>query len=179
MWVFTNKGFISAVAHRTKRDHLLVRARRLDHLQAIFPGVEIRQTNNADYKYRVVIHRDHLAATLMTEVANMAYDNFKNSIVDHEYHDACSTVWRVMHKLQPGSYMPELPDMLEDTPPEGDMACPDCGIAGHISKGVLDEVCTFCGSSWQAKRAADPDSYDYDFGDPGKYEDDDQLPSMN
>lgn len=182
MWVFTNIGFISAVAHRTKRDHLMVRARRLEHLQAIFPGIEVHQTNNADYKYRVVIHRDLLAAVINKEIDGMQYDNFKNSISDHAYHDACSQVWRVMHALQPGSYMPPLPDLFEEAPPEGDKACPGCGIAGHFKTEYsgADEravvVCTFCGESWEIpppEIAGDA----YSFGDPDKYQDDDHLPS--
>lgn len=180
MWVFTNKGFISAVAHRTKRGHLMVRARRLDHLQAIFPGIEVHQTNNADYKYRVTIHRDLLAAVMNKEIDGMQYDNFKNSISDHSYHDACSQVWRVMHALQPGSYMPPLPDMFDDPPPEGDMACPECGIVGHIKKSALSDVCTFCGALWEETDVdAEPTSNDdaYSFGDPDKYQDDDHLPS--
>ena len=31
------------------------------------------------------------------------YDNFKRAIPDAEYHDACTEVWGVMHKLQPGN----------------------------------------------------------------------------
>ena len=118
MWIFTNKGFISAVQHRDKPQHLMVRARRLDHLKAIFPGEQVTQTENADYRYRVTVHRALFHLAVGREIAALDYDNFKNSIPDHEYHDACSSVWSVMHQLQPGSYMPrdEEPDDLFGIP---------------------------------------------------------------
>jgi len=104
MWIFTNQGFISAVAHRDKPDYLLVRARRREHLEAIFPGYEISQTEQADYRYRILVSREHFAQAVAEEARAIDYPNFKNSIADHEYHDACSGVWSVMHRLQPGSY---------------------------------------------------------------------------
>lgn len=107
MWIFTNQGFISAVQHRDKPQHLMVRARRLEHLRAIFPGEEVTQTENADYRYRVTVHTIDFKKALCAQVDVLEYDNFKRSIPDHEYHDACSQVWGVMHRLQPGSWMPE------------------------------------------------------------------------
>lgn len=115
MWVFTSKGFISAVAHRDKPDHLMVRARRLEHLQAILPGQEVQQIASSDYKYRVTVSKDTFAGLMFQEITRLTYDNFKNSIPDAEYHDACSQVWRTMHTLQPGSHMPKYhADMFAD-----------------------------------------------------------------
>jgi hypothetical protein len=104
MWIFTNKGFISAVAHRDKPGLLLVRARRREHLHAALPGFEIQETPHADYRYRTEVPATLLAGLLYDQVAAIDYDNFKNSIADHAYHDACSSVWSVMHRTQPGSY---------------------------------------------------------------------------
>jgi|GEM_PF-563507 len=142
MWVFTSKGFISAVAHRDKPEHLMVRARRLEHLQAIFPGTEIQQIASSDYKYRITVSKDTFAAVMFQEIKRLTYDNFKNSIPDAEYHDACGQVWRTMHTLQPGSHMPAYHADLPDSEP----------VEGHDD-------------AWDG-----PDPWPT-FGDPDKYND--------
>ncbi|WP_066017807.1 hypothetical protein [Endozoicomonas atrinae] len=37
---------------------------------------------------------------LEDQLETMQYDNFKNSIEDHDYHTACSKVWSVMYRYQ-------------------------------------------------------------------------------
>lgn len=103
MWVFTSQGFISAVKHRDKANTLLVRARRAEHLDALLPGYPVTQSEKADYRYRCEVPRHALADILVDQVKAIEYDNFKNSIADNEYQDACSGVWAVMHRMQPGS----------------------------------------------------------------------------
>lgn len=129
MWIFTSRGFISAVAHRDKPGHLMIRARRMGHLHALFPGEEITQTSNADYRYRITVPRVALMQMMEDQLQALTYDNFKNSIDDHAYHDACTEVWTAMHRLQPGSYMPPADDdgnaWLEDEEPK---RCPSCRI---------------------------------------------------
>jgi hypothetical protein len=104
MWIFTRNGFISIVEHREDSELLLVRARRHQHLKAILPGYQVHETPHADYRYRVEVEKEHLSKVLAEAVLNIEYDNFKNSIEDHWYHDACTGVWTVMHRIQPGSY---------------------------------------------------------------------------
>lgn len=119
MWIFTNRGFISAVQHRDDKDLLMVRARRLDHLKALFPGIEIIEMQSADYRYRVTVKRDVFSAVVLREIEQqLTYDNFKNSIADHSYHDACSSVWSVMMRLQPGRSYPQdlTDDLFEEVP---------------------------------------------------------------
>lgn len=106
MWVFTSNGFISAVRHREQPDSLMIRARDQDHLKALFPGEAISQTENADYRYRITISQGAFSQFMLSQIENLQYDNFKNSIADHQYHDACSRVWGVMHSTQEGSYYP-------------------------------------------------------------------------
>lgn len=103
MWIFTSQGFISAVQHRDKPDTLIVRARRAEHLEDIVPGSTVRQDENADYRYRCEVKREGFKLLIADYIDDLDYDNFKNSIADHEYHDACTGVWTVMHRLQPGS----------------------------------------------------------------------------
>jgi hypothetical protein len=103
MWLFTTEGFVSAVAHRDQPGKLLVRARRSEHLRAIFGDVTVECTPHADYRFRAVISRAQWLAKVLAQAAMIDYDNFKAAIPDAEYHDACSEVWGTMHKLQPGS----------------------------------------------------------------------------
>ena len=96
MWLFVSGGFLSIVAHRTLPDSLLVRARNPDHICEMFPEVEITYMRNADYPYRVVLNRIMVHEAIVEYLQTMVYDNFKASIDDFEYHDACLDIWRTM-----------------------------------------------------------------------------------
>jgi len=90
MWIFTNEGFIS------------VRARRREHLQSFALGFwhRIREDEHADYKYRISIKRDKFISILINKLMDMDYTNFKDSIDEEVYHDACMDVWwTMMHHL--------------------------------------------------------------------------------
>ena len=91
MWVFSDIGFFSVVAHRDIGGHYLVRARDREHLEALldehwprlWPIPSIQDTPYADYGVRITVSReqlDHLAARL---VEGIDYDNFK-SFVERE-----------------------------------------------------------------------------------------------
>jgi len=105
MWIFTNEGMISVVQHRDQADKFMIRARRSEHLEAIFPNEQIYRTDAADYRFRVIVDRGTAVAVVANKMFEIRYDNFKNSIRDAEYHDACSSVWGVMLRMQstPGS----------------------------------------------------------------------------
>lgn len=100
MWIFTTKGFISAVAWQGCKRTLCVRARNVDHLRDLFPGKEILVNQAADYRYRCRIERKYFQAAIDAEIKNLDYTNFKKQIYDHRYHDACMDVWHAMHRLQ-------------------------------------------------------------------------------
>lgn len=100
MWIFTTKGFISAVAWRGCKRTLCVRARNVDHLRDLFPGKEIIVNQQADYRYRCRVERKFFQAVIDSEIKLIEYHNFKNQIHDHRYHDACMDVWSAMHRLQ-------------------------------------------------------------------------------
>jgi hypothetical protein len=168
----------------------MVRARRREHLQAIFPGEPIRETQASDYKFRVQVSKEELTQAISREIAErLTYDNFKNSIEDHTYHDACSEVWRVMHRLQPGSWMPARPyyqsdifDTYEGEPPPWDddlLTCPGCSgyrFESYITEGDQERLrCEDCGTDYTEEE--EPNSTAWDFGNPDKYDDDDRLPS--
>ncbi len=108
MWICLNNAFISAVQHRCKPNHLMVRARRREHLDAVFPGAEIIETPTADYCWRVEVTKNAFKKAVNNSIDSIDYDNLKNSVEDHDLHEAYSQVWGVMHRLQ---YIDELQDI--------------------------------------------------------------------
>jgi hypothetical protein len=151
MWLFTSKGFISAVKHRNKAGHFMVRARVAEHLRAIFPGEEVQEIASSDYKYRITVDSVALKRVMLEQIDSIRYDNFKDSIPDHKYHDACSRVWREMHKIQPGSpYADRITNEVNDqdymqrriddlTNDEETTRCDQCDI--ELPQG---EICLDC-----------------------------------
>ena len=98
MWLFTSQGFISVVADKDNPEtgNLLVRARDRNHLSDLFPNAEIFCKTPSDYKWRAWVLRDEVSSLLQSQIDNLNYTNFKNSIPDNKYHDACLDVWNVM-----------------------------------------------------------------------------------
>ena len=96
MWLYVSDGFLSIVAHRDKPEHLLVRARHPDHINALFPEADVTYLPSADYPFRAVLHRMVVEGAVGRYITQMSYDNFKNSVTDNEYHDTCVSVWHTM-----------------------------------------------------------------------------------
>lgn len=108
MWIFTNKGFISAVQHREKPDLLIVRARKREDLLDLFPEITeqggIQETPDADYRWRVEMTPVYLSRAIQKEIQGIDYDNFKDSIPAKriELREFCSHVWRLACNYQGG-----------------------------------------------------------------------------
>jgi len=112
MWIFLNRGFFSLVKPAEKDplakrvgldklgDYLLVRARRKGDIERVFPGFPVMVDKKRDYHYRALVGRAAIEIVLGNEVRRLSYDNFKNSIKDDDYHDACSGVWTEMYVYQ-------------------------------------------------------------------------------
>lgn len=96
MWVFLNDSFLSIVAHRTKPDKLLVRARIKGDIEAAFPGAKVKVTPDADYRYRAEVLRSEVARVLVERVESIRYDNFKATVRDEHRHAAYLRVWSAM-----------------------------------------------------------------------------------
>lgn len=113
MWLFTQDGFISIVAHRRKHDVALVRARDAESLLPLVtysdsPDLpnEITRTPDADYPYRLEITWRQLSKYLVDQVYNITYDNFKNQVHDTRGDDFAAPlhkVWSVMHEVEDSS----------------------------------------------------------------------------
>ena len=99
MWLFASKGFLSIVAHRYKPEYLLVRARKMSHLKALFPNADHYSDPDADYPHRAVIHRSIIANMFLDYIMNLKYDNFKSSVYESDYLHACHDVWSLMDKF--------------------------------------------------------------------------------
>lgn len=108
MWVFTKLGFISVVKHAQKKGWLLVRARRRDHLQAILKSagisLMIKETPDADYRFRVELKPGELENVLIAAIDGIDYTNFKAEVdsgSDHKYGQVLHRIWSAALPLQP------------------------------------------------------------------------------
>ena len=95
MWIFTQKGFLSVVAHNTKPDILIVRSRFKGHIEKIFGAVGVLEDCGSDYRYRVELSQREVSKTIAKMVSEIKYDNFKNSLdfYDERYMDCCLDVY--------------------------------------------------------------------------------------
>lgn len=119
MWIFTSNGFVSAVAHRTKPNHLMVRARAKEHIAWLAErvGAQPEHTPDADYEWRVTVTRETFEGFVLEQIKAIDYDNFKNSISTNaakrtqegldvdadlvgDYRYACGEVWQAMWSFQ-------------------------------------------------------------------------------
>ena len=101
MWIMTNRGFISCVAHRDRPECLLVRARCRGHLEAIFGNsLRVHCTPDGDYRYRAAVPRGMVASVVAGQLAAVDYDNFKASVPDRGLHDVYLEVWESMYAYQ-------------------------------------------------------------------------------
>lgn len=108
MWVFTESGYLSIVAHTEWRDKLLVRARVRRDLEIFLqragvPLDEICSTPEADYGFRAVVDRCVVARTMAELIGTIQYPNFKGRIQQTQgqarlrtYHE----IWEVLHDLE-------------------------------------------------------------------------------
>jgi hypothetical protein len=103
MWVFTDKGFVSIVEHREDPETLVVRSRFAGHIRNLFPGAKVIKTPDADYLYRAFLPRQAVKEKLAESVQDIDYPNFKNSIDESPYHEACKDVWSALYRHQRGT----------------------------------------------------------------------------
>lgn len=125
MWLMTNRGFYSIVEKPwDKADQTLtVRARTREDIEAfivMIPGVLrapelarkekaaegsdiIEEDPQADYRWRIRLHRSAVKAVMLAHLEAIDYDNFKSSVAEKglaEHATAYHGVWSVMNRLQ-------------------------------------------------------------------------------
>ena len=101
MWLMTPTSFLSIVHKDCGPDELLVRARVPGHIEAVFPDALVTESPSNDYLFRAVVSRAVVAKALTDQAMNLDYDNYKNSVRNHRFHDALARIWSVMASLQP------------------------------------------------------------------------------
>lgn len=107
MWIFTDIGFFSVVAHRDTSGALLVRARSRRDLEALqerhLPDMEIIENAGTDYRFRAIVARDEWEHAAAAMTAGIDYPNFKSAVAERQGHDRARVyhkVWSVMLGLQ-------------------------------------------------------------------------------
>ncbi len=80
MWIASTNGFISIVQHWDQKDTLLVRARVVNDLHALFDSSRILETKDADYRYRAMVKKQEMAIILIKMIKTIDYHNFKNEV---------------------------------------------------------------------------------------------------
>lgn len=104
MWVVTNKGFASIVAHRTEKNVFIIRARNPEVFGDFFNKKEIVSTTDSDYRFRVFASKGKMHRFLSYCAEQVDYDNFKNSIKDKDVKDMAMKIWNAAYTLQTNRY---------------------------------------------------------------------------
>jgi hypothetical protein len=100
MWMFTQSGFFSIVAHRDDPDILIVKARVKGDIEAYWPQAKVFETPEADYLYRAYMSKDVVAERVGKIVANVDYDSYKGHITDKRRGSWYLAVWNAMAHMQ-------------------------------------------------------------------------------
>jgi len=118
MWVFLNNSFLSIVSFKSpdldKLDHLLVRSRVSGDIEAFLSSAKsesakawvkanvVFQDSSADYHYRLIAPKWLVSECLTARVGEIEYPNFKDSVEDHQRHEAYTSVWSAMFRSYGG-----------------------------------------------------------------------------
>ena len=102
MWLFTTKGFLSAVQHNSKPDYYQIKSRVSKPLGDYWPEHEIQVIDWADYRFRIdVLKKD--ASSVITEILeSIDYTSFKNNCEGfvNRFQQRCESVKRVSVDFQ-------------------------------------------------------------------------------
>ena len=104
MWLMTTHGFFSVVQHNKKEHLFIIRARKREHLANLkkafrnkLSKVKIYRSREADYEFRIFLHRDVALYVFARLIAAIDYANFKNEVKavrgPGEYTDFLTSVW--------------------------------------------------------------------------------------
>ena len=104
MWLFTEKGFYSAVQHDEDEEIIVVRSRLRGDMENILPllgNPTILVNAGTDYAFRVYVPRTVWSKAVETMTNEIDYTNFKNAVHDGTSRDAAyMRVWSAMASLQ-------------------------------------------------------------------------------
>jgi len=102
MWIKTNTSFVSIVQHRDDPDVLLVRGRFKGDAARFMglPASEEIETPSADYRFRVIVSREHVGRRLAVALKGVDYPNFKDSIRTAWRKSVASRIWSILFHAQ-------------------------------------------------------------------------------
>lgn len=100
MWICFNDGFISAVQDWHNPHKLMVRSRRYEILETLFPDEDIQIGGGSDYKYRVFVEKEKVAEIVKNRLLDVNYGNFKNSVKDNDLHTLYARFWHDHYDYQ-------------------------------------------------------------------------------
>jgi hypothetical protein len=115
MWIYTSKAMVSIVQHNAKPNHVLVRARKQDHIVhflATIPGLDYFYLEQGDYQWRALINKIDLDRLVMHHLTEIEYFDFKGSIpkTDPDYYKACFAGWQAMNDFGKGTSLSDEPE---------------------------------------------------------------------
>jgi hypothetical protein len=101
MWIFTETGFVSAVANIDDDASLVVRSRDRQSLESLaaLDGDQIIVGAGSDYPYRLLCTRTVFTTWLASQVSALDYPNFKSRVHDTRgdtWASALLDVWSAM-----------------------------------------------------------------------------------
>jgi hypothetical protein len=100
MWICFNDGFVSVVNDKLGIDDLVVRSRRREILETLFPNKSITELYVSDYKYRIYCSKKEMQKVLIQRIENIDYSNFKSSVVDEDLHNLYNSMWFLHYRYQ-------------------------------------------------------------------------------
>ncbi len=130
MWLFTKFGFVSVVEDVVDSNLLLVRARTyrdilllLAYMPRHLDASDIRETKDADYRYRMFVTRSDFKEALVGIVDGIDYPNFKDAVARTDVPRArlYEKVWRLLRSeiqrtyIKVGDKLTNVVDFMRET----------------------------------------------------------------
>ena len=100
MWICFNDGFVSVVKDKLNIDELVVRSRRKEILEQLFPGNKITTLTVSDYKYRTYCSKENWSKIMIDRIEDIEYTNFKDSTTDKDLHTLYADMWMTHYQYQ-------------------------------------------------------------------------------
>jgi hypothetical protein len=105
MWIVTNNSYLSIVENRNDSTQFVVRARIRGDLENFFgPDVDVIETENSDYRFRVFIDKAVVKSRMIDNINSIDYFNFKDSVKSKDRKTWYTRIWGVMYDVQEDLY---------------------------------------------------------------------------
>lgn len=100
MWICFNDGFVSVVKDKLNIDELVIRSRRKEILEQLFPGNKITTLTVSDYKYRTYCSKENWSKIMVDRIEDIEYTNFKDSTTDKDLYNLYADMWMTHYQYQ-------------------------------------------------------------------------------